>query len=232
MPALLALISNLTVDCRGGVAMVLGLSILPLIAMMGLAIDGARGYTAQSKLQGATDAAALAGGKAYSAHEADHEATARMYFDANFPNDFMGGDITSFDASVDPTTELMTVQAEISLPTTFMRVWGFDSIPIAADTVVATAHTGLELALVVDVTGSMNWTDSLGDVKIESLKTAGHTLLQALYGDAEVLPDVYLSLIPYRAAVNIGQRPSWLTGYSASDFIPDTWRGCVEARDE
>ena len=224
-------IANLIHDHRGAVAIVIGLCILPLFAVMGLSVDGARGYTAKSKLQGAVDAAALAGGKAHSANEADPEVLARMYFDANYQEHFLDGTLTSFSAVIDNTTELMTVQAETAIPTTFMSLFGLDTMSIAAEAIVATAHTGLELALVVDVTGSMNWSDSSGDVKIESLKTAGHTLLEALYGNATSLPDVWISLIPYRAAVNIGDRPSWLTGYSAADFSPDTWRGCVEARD-
>ncbi|MGI9494187.1 MAG: pilus assembly protein TadG-related protein [Geminicoccaceae bacterium] len=227
----LSQIANLIHDDRGGVAMVIGLCILPLFAIAGLSIDGARGYTAKSKLQGAVDAAALAGGKAHSAHEVDPEGSARMFFDANYADRFLDGTVTSFSAVIDNTAELMTVQAEVAIPTTFMSLFGFDVIPITAEAIVATAHTGLELALVVDVTGSMNWTDSDGAVKIESLKTAGHTLLEAIYGTATSLPDVWISLVPYRAAVNIGHRPSWLTGYNAADFIPDAWRGCVEARD-
>jgi hypothetical protein len=111
-----------------------------------------------------------------------------------------------------------------------MKVFGIDTIPLDAEAVVATAHTGLELAIVVDVTGSMNWTDSEGEVKIDSLKTAGHTLLTTLYGEAQTLPDVWISLVPYRAAVNIGKRTSWLNGYKAADFHPDSWRGCIDAR--
>lgn len=231
MTTRLSLLIDLIRDRRGGAAIIVGFAILPLAAAIGLAVDGARGYTASSKLQGALDAAALAGGRSHSENEADPEGTARMFFDANFPNDFMGGELTSFSAVVDDTTDLMTIQAAVAIPTAFMQIFGIDTIPISADAVVATAHTGLELALVVDVTGSMNWTDSEGAIKIDSLKTAGHTLLETLYGEAEDLPNVWVSLVPYRAAVNIGNRPSWLTGYSAADFDPDSWRGCVEARD-
>jgi hypothetical protein len=153
-----------------------------------------------------------------------------MFFDANFPNDYMGGTLISFSAVPDEDTQLLTVEAEFAIPTSLMKVFGIDTIPLDAEAVVATAHTGLELAIVVDVTGSMNWTDNEGEVKIDSLKTAGHTLLTTLYGEAQTLPDVWISLVPYRAAVNIGKRTSWLKGYNAADFHPDTWRGCVDAR--
>ena len=51
-------------DRRGGVAMMVGMSIFALAGALGIAVDSARGYSAQSKLQDAVDAAALAGAKA------------------------------------------------------------------------------------------------------------------------------------------------------------------------
>ncbi|MGI9433614.1 MAG: pilus assembly protein TadG-related protein [Geminicoccaceae bacterium] len=215
---------------RGNVAIIVGLAILPLAALLGLAVDGARGYNAKSKLQGAVDAAALAGGRAHSEYDDDPEGVARMFFDSNYPNTYLGGVLTTFNAAIDPTTEDMAVQAVATIPTTFMRIFGIDQMTLSSDAVVTTSHTDLELALVVDVTGSMNWLDTNGDVKIESLKTAGLTLLDAIYDQETSIPGVYISLVPYRAAVNIGSRESWLRGYSASDFNPDSWRGCVLAR--
>lgn len=211
--------------------MVMGLSILALAAALGLAIDAARGYTAKSKLQGALDAAALAGGQAFSLNDDDPPSVARMFFDSNYPNEYMGGGITAFSAVIEEASDNMVVEATIEIPTTFMQIFGIDEITVASNSVVATSHTSLELALVVDVTGSMNWLDSNGDVKIDSLKTAGATLLNAIYDDNMSLPGVYISLVPYRAAVNVGHRPSWLTGYNAAMFQPDSWRGCVLARD-
>ncbi len=230
MPPFWPLMVRLLHDCRGGVAMTVGLVAFVLAALLGLAIDGTRGYTAKSRLQGAVDAAALAGGKAYSQQDDDAAATARMFFDSNFPDGYMGGEVASFDATVDPITENMTVEAEANIPTTFMQIFGIDRLSISSQATVATAHTDLELAVVVDVTGSMNWTDGSGAVKIDSLKAAGLTLLQSIYGDQSSLPGVWISLVPYRAAVNIGQRPGWLRNYDPSDFQPDSWRGCVLAR--
>ncbi|MEZ5932287.1 MAG: pilus assembly protein TadG-related protein [Alphaproteobacteria bacterium] len=225
-----SLILRFLSDRRGGVAMIVGLAVLALAAAMGLAIDSARGYTAKSKLQGAVDAAALAGAKAYTQNADDPSAEARMFFDANYAADYMGGTLTDFDASINETTENMIVQATVSLPTSFMSIFGINEIALSSEAEVTAKHTDLELAVVVDVTGSMNWLDSNGDVKIDSLKAAGLTLLSTIYDDETVLPGVYISLVPYRAAVNIGDRPSWLTGYDAAAFYPDSWRGCVLAR--
>lgn len=226
-------------DRTGGVAMIVGLSLLVLAGVLGVAVDSARAYAAKSKLQGAVDAAALAGAKVFSQGTTGGEdetpaafasTEARMFFDANYAADYMGGSITDFDADIDDTSQNMVVEAAVSIPTTFMQLFGIDEVALTSEAQVAAAHTNLELAIVVDVTGSMNWIDSNGDVKIDSLQVAGLKLLSTIYGEATSLPGVYLSLVPYRAAVNIGQRPSWLTGYNESQFHPDSWRGCVLAR--
>ncbi len=211
--------------------MIVGLAILALAAAFGTAIDSARGYTAKNRLQGAVDAAALAGAKAFLKDADTASAEARMYFDANYAGDFMDGSVTSFDAAIDADSEKMVVQATVSIPTTFMQIFGIEHVTLDSEAQASAAHTNLELALVVDVTGSMNFLDISGDVKIDSLKTAGNTLLQTIYDNAASLPGVYISLVPYRHVVNIGNRESWLTGYSASNYSPDTWRGCVLARD-
>ena len=218
-------------NCQGGVAMIVGLSVLVLAGALGVAIDGARGYTAKSKLQGAVDAAALAGAKAYTQNQDDPSAEARMFFDANYADGFMDGRVSMFDADINESSENMVVEAAATIPTTFMQIFGFDEITVTSEAEVSAAHTDLELAIVVDVTGSMNWLDSKGDVKIDSLETAGLSLLSAIYDEATSLPGVYISLVPYRAAVNIGNsRDSWLRDYDEADFDPFDWQGCVLAR--
>lgn len=226
-----SLVLRFLADRRGGVAMAVGLSILSLVGALGVAIDSARGYTAKSRLQGAVDAAALAGAKAYVQNEGSVSAEARMFFDSNYKNDFMDGHITDFDANVDENSSNVVVEVVVTIPTTFMQVFGVDEMVISSEAHVAAKHTNLELAVVVDVTGSMNWLDTGGDVKIDSLKSAGAILLSSIYGEATSLPGVHISLVPYRAAVNIGPtRTSWLRDYNATDFDPVGWHGCVLAR--
>ncbi len=211
--------------------MIIGLSMLTLAGALGVAIDSARGYTAKSRLQGAVDAAALAGAKAYMQDQDRASSEARMFFDSNYDNDFMDGRISDFDAAVSEATENMVVTAEVTIPTTFMQIFGMNEMVITSEAQVAAKHTNLELAVIVDVTGSMNWLDTSGDVKIESLRSAGATLLTSIYGEQTSLPGVYLSLVPYRAAVNVGAtRTTWLRDYDATDFDPVGWRGCVLAR--
>jgi len=87
----------------------------------------------------------------------------------------------------------------------------------------------LELALVLDNTGSMG-----NNGKLTQLKTASHNLLTTLQKAAKQLGDVKVAIIPFDTKVNIG------TGYKAQTWIDYTvhniqqnqWQGCVEDRDQ
>ena len=216
---------------HGGAAIIVGLSILPLVLLLGLVVDGGLAYGAHSRLQGAVDAAALASARATSTEGADVEADARMFFDANFPPDYLGSRLTDFDANFNEETGELEVNAAIDMPTFFMRVAGVPSVSVATSATAQKLLNGIELAMVLDVTGSMNWPDPAGGTKIEALKTASETLLDVVYGEADTVDDVSISIVPYNTTVNLGSdRTDLLTGFDENAFGGDGWRGCVEAR--
>ena len=215
----------------GGVATIVGLSIIPMVLALGLAVDAGLAYGAHSKLQGALDSAALASARTASMEGADVEADARMYFNANFPSDYLGSRLIDFDAVFNEETGELSIDAEINMPTSFMRVAGFSSIPVAASTVAQRQLNGIELAMVLDITGSMNKPDPSGGTKIEALKNASETLLNVIYGENETVENVSISVVPYTTQVNIGSdRTNFLTEFNEADFGDDGWKGCVEAR--
>jgi len=212
--------------------LIVGLAAIPLAIALGVTIDSARGYTAHNRLQAAVDAAALAAANSTEAEGETIEEAATMFFDSNFPDDYLGGDVTSFSAVFNEESGEINVTAEVLLPTTFMRVAGKDNVVITARASSITQTSGLELALVIDVTGSMDETVD-GVKKIDSLKTATASLLDVLYGDDDLVEDLFVSLIPYSGTVNIGSdRPNLAIGLNQGEFAPETWGGCVEARDD
>lgn len=221
---------RLAIDSRGAVIIIIGLAIVPLAIALGLVIDSARSYTAHNRLQGAVDAAALAGANSTEIDEESIEETATMFFESNYADDYLGGGLTSFSAVYDEDSGEITVSAEVLLPTTFMRVAGKDNVVIDVTASAVTQTSGLELALVVDVTGSMDGTVG-GVKKIDSLKAAATALLDTLYGEQDLVEDLYVSLVPYSGAVNIGpDRTDLVTGLAQGAFAPEKWGGCVEAR--
>ncbi len=225
-------LKRIAIDSRGAAILMIGLAIIPLALALGLVIDSTRSYTAHNRLQAAVDAAALAAANSIEDEEEAMEAAASMFFDSNYPDNYLGGDLTNFTAVFNEDSGEVTVTARVLLPTTFLRVAGKDNVTIDATAAALTQTSGLELALVVDVTGSMDGTVG-GVKKIDSLKTASTILLDTLYGEEDIVEDLFVALIPYSGAVNVGPgRTDLVTGLNQGAFAPEAWGGCVEARED
>lgn len=214
---------------RGNAALFATLMLMPMSMLAGIGIDFGRAYVAQSRLSQAVDAAALAGGRKLSV--SDPTPDARMYFDANFKAVQEGVTIASNDFIATPSesNNLLTIKVRGSMQTTFLRLAGarWATLPIAAQATARRTTNGMELALVLDVTGSMDGT------AITQLRTAATSLVDILFGDKTSIDTLYVSVVPFTASVNFGTtRAAWMSGgtVKASNYVPHTWRGCTEAR--
>ena len=226
-----ARLASLAKEQKGSVSSIIGLSLVPIVLALGLAVDGSLAFGTHNKLQSAVDAAALASARASSSEDGDVEADARMFFNANFPDDYLGGRVTDFDARFNEDTGEVTIDAEVEIPTSFMKLAGFSTVPIAVSSTAQQQLSGLELAMVLDVTGSMRFADPSGGTKIQALIDASETLLDVIYGDNDTVDDVSISVVPYNTEVNLGSdRTDLLTGFDPDDFGAAGWKGCVEAR--
>lgn len=211
-------------DRQGAVAITIALMSVALIGLIALGVDFARSYAVKSRLGYAIDAAALYGGSNIAS--ATVEADMRKIFDANFPNDYLGSYDVQFNPTVDVNNDTITVAVDASIPTTLGRILGVDKIDIGTANQAKRKVTGIELTMVLDITSSMS---SSG--KMPAMKTAAQGLIDILYGSESVIQNFWVSLVPFKGAVNIGnQYTGWLTGYNSSDFSPSTWKGCVQAR--
>lgn len=202
--------------------MLFALALVPLIGFVGLAIDGALAYMVKSKLQEALDAAALAGGRVL--HEAERNQDIADFFAANYPEGYLAS--TGLALSVDDEETgagRLVVSASVTVPTKFMQVLGIDSVDVSASTGIVRRPRGMELALVVDSSGSMGNMAGAG-TRMEVVQRAALDLIDVLYGTEETLNDVWVSLVPFDATVNIGaQRTGWLTGYDPAQYLPPAW---------
>ena len=82
----------------------------------------------------------------------------------------------------------------------------------------------MEIALVLDVTGSM------AGAPMTALRNAATDLVNIIYGPNDTLPNLWVSVVPYTSTVNIGRgRSGWLAAGSlnASSYGNTVWRGCV-----
>lgn len=123
---------------------------------------------------------------------------------------------------------LLTVKARGRIGTTFLKLAGnrWSTLPIAASATARRTTLGMELALVLDVTGSLDTGDAIG-----KLRTASRSLIDILFGDKTSIDTLYVSIVPFTASVNFGtSRTAWLSNYTPGNFSPHSWRGCTEAR--
>lgn len=222
----------------GGVLPIIGLCLLVVICSIGMAIDLGRAQIVQAKLYNAVDTAALAAGAQLAALHAESEGAAEVeverFVHANFPLGFVGTALDNNDVEVSYDGESLrtiTVTASVTVPTTFMRLLNRDHVIVSARSVVTRATTGLELALVLDNTGSMGKNSNQG---LNDLKAASKKLLNTLYGEEDTIEDLHVGIVPFSQAVNIGtNRTGWMVADYASEFSNysgASWGGCVEAR--
>ena len=131
-------------DRRGAVALMYGLALVPLLLGVGSGVDIARGLQVKQVLQGAVDAAALAGASAYANGDSSGAAStvASNYFSLNglplpdqapTPTPTVSTSVQTTNGAVSGYT--VTVTATTQMPTTFMNLL-ISSVPV---TVSATA---------------------------------------------------------------------------------------------
>jgi hypothetical protein len=142
---------------------------------------------------------------------------AEKYLRANFNGETIDAHITDFDLQLADDQSVVTLEATATLPTTFMRVFGQKKIDVAARSEITRETKGLEVALVLDVTGSMDDPVSASDStkKIDSLKTSATKLVNILFGTNETVDDLYVGIVPFSQSVNVGtSRTGWSSDYA------------------
>ncbi|KND59832.1 hypothetical protein BVER_04858c [Candidatus Burkholderia verschuerenii] len=260
----------------GAFSMVFAMIGSVLIGTLCLAIDSI-GYTmSQTQMQMALDVAALSSG-ADLAHYADTttgnndsqwQADAQAYYEGNMPSTYLGmkrqpimaavtGDRTSGKTINLSTSSLKPLLAPFFLDPTIsaMAARGGDAgdprtyaTVRASNAVIRLPQTLLELAMVLDNTGSMS--DSAdgtvnGSSKLQGLKDATNTLLTALYGQSNSTTMTYVGLVPFASTVNLtgalSGSGSWMNPvftYNSKNVAMKAtgdvagWGGCaVEPRD-
>ena len=209
-------------DRQGAVAIIFALALIPLLLGAGAAIDLGRAYMVKSRLGYAIDAAALAVGAATTTDRAELEEIMLAFFAANYPANELGVPAT-------PVMEIndseVTIYATAEVSTTLMSIADVTTLTVSAETLVIRETKGLEVALVLDNTGSM------GTTKMNNLKDAAQIFLDILYGREEENDLLKVAVVPFAGTVNVGTDFGFLKStFDNDDWSPDDWRGCVMAR--
>ncbi len=241
----------------GNIAVIFALAVLPILTLIGAAIDYSQASMVKTNLQAAIDSTALMVSKtAATATTTELKTSATSYFNAMFdrPEAQSATITTTYSTS---GGSAVTVTGATSMKTSFMGIVGFPKIDISASSTVKWGNSRLRVALVLDVTGSMSSAN-----KMTTLKTAAKNLLTQLKSAATTNGDVYVSIIPFAKDVNVDSsnyNQTWVSWtlwdaangscskHSSSNdtksecladggkWTPDnhnTWNGCVTDRDQ
>ncbi len=181
-------------DKSGGVAILFGLSFIPIIGLTGAAIDYGRASQLRSRIASASDASALAAAKSPNLTVTQRDALARSVFNANT------ADIRTMQAINFRVTSIASgVRVDVSADSknSFLPVIGRPVTNIDVFSEVARGDGYVEVALVLDNTGSMR-------NDIDGLKRASKQFTNTLFGSGAAAGSLKMSVVPYNAAVNPG----------------------------
>ena len=224
---------------RGNVIITFTLTLIPVMASVGAAVDYSRASSAKAAMQSAVDSTALMLSKdAQTLSTAQINQKASAYFAALFTRTEVNNIVVSpIFTNVAQGSYKIALAATGDVPTTFMAMFGLANIKLLVDSEVIWGIKKLEVALALDNTGSMS-----SSSKMTNLKIAAHNLLTTLKNAAKTNGDVKVAIIPFDTTVNLGtsyKNNAWFdvscsalgnpSGCTSSNW-KNYWEGCVRDR--
>ncbi len=227
---------------RGNVAVVFALSVSSMILVGGGGIDLMKMSSNHKYLQERVDATALyvANGLTSSTlGTAQSKAQTRL---AAIVEPSHG---TLSDIATSTTSGTLTLTAKLSTKSSFLGLIGISDLVTQVASTVTWGETSLEVALVLDTTGSM-----ADNGKMDALKSSATNLVTTLADKSTEANSVKFALVPFANFVNVGTsyaNAAWidttgLSPYHSTYFssslnrfalytkLGKTWPGCVETR--
>lgn len=221
----MAFLRSLLRDTGGASIVFVAASIIPLVAFIGFGTDAARGYMVKARLSQALDAAGLAG--------AQHATNAtllgediQMFFNSNYPPGYLGSTITGPTYNFDSVNDVLVVSASATVPTTFMRVLGYEEMTVSASTEITRKTQYLDVVLAMDMSTSMTFSAGGGLTRLQATKQAALALVQILYGTAETKPLLKMGLVPWTGKVKVWIEGQAYTGTTQGDVLP-AWKNPI-----
>jgi Flp pilus assembly protein TadG/uncharacterized protein YegL len=245
-------------DRRGGVAPLLALGLVPLVGMVGAAVDYSRASSVRSAMQAALDSTALMLSKdaLTLSQNSQLDSKATSYFTALFNRPEANNvQVATHFPPGQQGNFVLTVDGTATVNTLFWRLMGQTQVNISASGEVVWGIKKLNIALAFDNTGSMNQNG-----KMTALKEAAHNLLTTLKNAEKTPGDIKVSIVPFARDVNVGTgnvSANWIdwTDWDAANGTCNkssyhtqsnctsnngtwthadhsTWNGCVNDRDQ
>lgn len=219
------LLSRFRGDAGANVATLFALSLVPALLTVGAAVDYARATSERTRLLQAIDATALSlAHESKSTPVATLQTKANAYFAAAFHSQ-QGGPLPRL--TVTASNGRLSISTASSVPTAFMQIAGYNTMPIHAATEVAYGVRQMEIVLVLDNTGSMGQQG-----KMPALKTAATNFINSLAALNPAAGDIRVSIVPFDTQTRIDTANVGKPWLDLSQVNPARWDGCVIDRDQ
>lgn len=210
-------------DTKGNVAIAFAISSVALFGVAGAAIDYSRASGMSSAVQAAADSAALA---AAVSGLSDQE---RIELAKKSAEQNLQGKVFSTRPEInvdlsDPSKVVVDISTNVK--PMLVSMIGIRNISVNANSVAGLLKGGAEVALVLDISGSM-LASMGGQSRIDALKESAKNLVSLL----EKSQGAKVGVVPFTMNVNIGKdNAKYVIGKKHKLFSGTKWAGCVFER--
>lgn len=206
LPSFLAKLAR---DTRGVSAVAFAISFAVLTPMALSVFDVYQSTEQRGKLQDALDAAALYAAKSTATDTPGVSVIGTKALNANLQL-IHGATLTSSNFTLVSTAgdNKVVAQAQVALPA--FAPLAFTHQPVTVNAEVTRPGNNLEVALVLDTTGSM------GGTRIANLKTAANQLIDLVVSDQQSPYYSKVAIVPYSSSVNPGAYVNTVRGTAAA----------------
>lgn len=207
MPSVFRRFKSFLRDRSANVALIFGLALIPMVGLVGAAVDYSNASRIRGSMQEGFDSACLAGARRFHQGATEVQQAATAFWRANRPDHMVGVEVS---ATILPGTNRVRVTASgiVNHETSIVRVLNvvaggntFNQLQVAATSECGGANNEVEIVFVLDNTGSMS--GSMARLREFTDRTARQLM--------DAGPGVRISIVPYAAAVNPG--PAALSGH-------------------
>ena len=208
-------------DTSGTIAIVFGLVIVILVCCVGVAIDFGRAESASAQVADTLDEAALAATESMVDEATSDTAVSGKI--ASFLNGtignprLQGANFSGLKIATDTEQGSIAIDVDVHVPTVFTRLFNAGDISFHKFAKTAYKVKNVELAMVLDTTGSMNDFN-----KINELKSAAAQAIDILMPPGKPVFN-RIALAPFAASVNAGPIDLSVSAGASTD-------GCVVER--
>ncbi|MEO1188726.1 MAG: TadE/TadG family type IV pilus assembly protein, partial [Pseudomonadota bacterium] len=215
------MLSRFTSHQSGHVATLFALCLLPICLMLGFTFDQQTQIHRKYSVQAALDAAVLTAAKSRQSGSNDTEIEADLVnFIGPHINALPGLDCEPVTISIPTASQEIEAEIECEQDTMMMSMVGRDTMPLKVESTASYALTAIDVAFVFDVSGSMNGSNRLVDLK--SAVTDALDILLPNSATPEMLEHTRVAIAAYSSMVNAGPYFEQVTGLPPVRSYSDT----------